>query len=340
MKVPPEASRRPKPRSESAKAPARTIFFLAAIFPAALAGGEAFPPGATVHGKNPGEWVVEWARWAFSYPRDRSPLLDQGGERCGTGQTGEVFFLAGHPHESADLFFEVRRDCKAPADREIFFPIFYQFHAGSMDGAEPCEPSCPEAKNVMDRISLLRCSIDGKTVRDLQSRRSSSACFKIALPANNVEGLPQGTYGNACCDGYWVMLKPLARGPHHIEIEGVLGNLESPEFEVRITYLISAEESMFMRGDVDANGRVEINDPILVLNWLFLGGEEPLCQDAADAEDSGDASIGDAIYLLNYLFLSGDPPEDPGPAACGRDSTADLSPFCPDSPVCQPAGVR
>ncbi len=327
------------PRSEPPKSPARTTFLFAAILPAALAGAEPFPPGATVHGKNPEEWVVEWTRWAFSYPRERSPLLDASGEHCGFNQSGDVFFLAGHPSiQSSSL--DVRRDCKAPAGRELFFPILYQFTAGSKDGAIPCEPSCSEAEKSMDRISILRCSVDGKTVRDLQSRRTSSACFEVRLPANNVEGLPQGTYGKACCDGYWVMLEPLERGPHHLELEGVLGKPESPEMEIRITYLISAEESLFLRGDVDNDGRVEINDPILVLNWLFLGGVEPFCQDAADAEDSGDSSIGDAIYLLNYLFLGGEEPVNPGPRACGPDSTADLSPFCPNSPFCRPAGVR
>ena len=76
----------------------------------------------------------------------------------------------------------------------------------------------------------------------------------------------------------------------------------------------------FRRGDVDGNGTLELTDAIRVLGFLFLGGSEPDCMDAADADDSGfPVDISDAIYSLTYQFLGGPEPLPPGPTTCGPD---------------------
>lgn len=76
----------------------------------------------------------------------------------------------------------------------------------------------------------------------------------------------------------------------------------------------------FVRADVDANGRIEITDPVRILGFLFLGSPTALlCEDAADADDDGRLNISDAVYTLNYLFSTGTAP--PPPAACGSDPT-------------------
>lgn len=58
------------------------------------------------------------------------------------------------------------------------------------------------------------------------------------------------------------------------------------------------------------------------LSWLFQGGEEPGCQDAADADDSGTVDLTDAVYTLQHLFLGGDRPPYPR-ECCGLDPTWD-----------------
>ena len=79
---------------------------------------------------------------------------------------------------------------------------------------------------------------------------------------------------------------------------------------------------LFVRGDTDNGGAVDITDAIFVLEHLFRGGSAPRCDNAADADDSGGIQITDAIYLLRYLFLGGAPPPAPFPEA-GRDPTGD-----------------
>ncbi len=84
----------------------------------------------------------------------------------------------------------------------------------------------------------------------------------------------------------------------------------------------------FPRGDANGDGVVNIADASFALNWLFLGGPDPSCQDAADSNDDGLANISDASYTLNYLFTGGPPPRDPGPDTCGEDPTDDELPEC------------
>jgi hypothetical protein len=81
----------------------------------------------------------------------------------------------------------------------------------------------------------------------------------------------------------------------------------------------SVAPEVFRRGDVNESGGLEITDAIRTLGFLFLGGIEITCRDAADADDNGELQITDAVRTLNYLFLGGDPPPAPGPDRCGPD---------------------
>jgi hypothetical protein len=55
----------------------------------------------------------------------------------------------------------------------------------------------------------------------------------------------------------------------------------------------------FVRGDVDQSQSVDISDAVFLFNFLFLGGPEPRCLDAADAGDDERIDISDGIYLLS-----------------------------------------
>ena len=74
----------------------------------------------------------------------------------------------------------------------------------------------------------------------------------------------------------------------------------------------------------DGNGQILLNDPILLLGYLFSDpGPELLCLDAADFDDSGVVAINDAIALLTHLFAPGAPPPAPPFPECGQDPEAD-----------------
>ena len=89
-----------------------------------------------------------------------------------------------------------------------------------------------------------------------------------------------------------------------------------------------APAGLFRRGEVSNDGRLDISDAVQTLLFLFGGGREPSCRDAADATDDGSVDITDPIYTLNYVFLGGREIPAPGPSVCGPDETPDGLPEC------------
>ncbi|MBN1444024.1 MAG: VCBS repeat-containing protein, partial [Planctomycetes bacterium] len=79
---------------------------------------------------------------------------------------------------------------------------------------------------------------------------------------------------------------------------------------------------LFRRGDVTADGAVDLSDVISLLDHEFRGGAVPSCQDTADVNDDGELDISDAINILRHLFLGVSAVQDPL-ESCGWDRTAD-----------------
>jgi hypothetical protein len=92
---------------------------------------------------------------------------------------------------------------------------------------------------------------------------------------------------------------------------------------------------LFVRGDADSNGRIELTDAIRILGFLFLGGANPApaCFDSADSDDNGRLELTDAVRILGFLFLGGTnpPPAPPTPrdasylaSDCGLDPREEM----------------
>jgi hypothetical protein len=82
------------------------------------------------------------------------------------------------------------------------------------------------------------------------------------------------------------------------------------------------EETLFVRGDVNTDGALDIADAISSLYYLF-GEMELSCQDAADTNDDGLLNIADPIHLLVFLFGGETAPPAPFPD-CDTDPSDDL----------------
>ena len=81
-------------------------------------------------------------------------------------------------------------------------------------------------------------------------------------------------------------------------------------------------EKIFIRGDTNNDGEVDLSDPIFLLALLFGNGEPLLFSDSGDVNDDGAIDIADSIYLLSYLFANGPEPKPPFPYP-GRDPSPD-----------------
>jgi hypothetical protein len=76
--------------------------------------------------------------------------------------------------------------------------------------------------------------------------------------------------------------------------------------------LIVHREEIFVRGDVDRDGEIQISDPVALLRFLFDDRVTFLaCPDAADVNDDGHVQVTDALRLLRFLFLGGSAPLPP-----------------------------
>lgn len=84
---------------------------------------------------------------------------------------------------------------------------------------------------------------------------------------------------------------------------------------------VDGEGRPFLRGDVDASGKRNITDPVVLLRWQFVGDFDVRCPKAADANDDGLTDVSDAVALLEFLFLNSDPL--PPQRDCGQDPTPD-----------------
>jgi ELWxxDGT repeat protein len=77
--------------------------------------------------------------------------------------------------------------------------------------------------------------------------------------------------------------------------------------------------SSFRRGDTDGDGETSMADARQVLEWLLFGGSRLDCVAAANVNEDGRVDLADPIFLLNFLFRDGPPPGPPFPE-CGFSS--------------------
>ena len=99
--------------------------------------------------------------------------------------------------------------------------------------------------------------------------------------------------------------------------------VEIDGFSVFVLGFPEDDGARMQRGDCNNGAGVDISDAIFALQFLFLGGEPPVCSDACDANDDGEVDITDAIATLSSIFLGAGELPPPGASDCGEDPTED-----------------
>lgn len=124
----------------------------------------------------------------------------------------------------------------------------------------------------------------------------------------------------------------LLEGTNTLAVEVHNGTLESSDLSLSAELLLAGPEGRgrpFVRGDLDDNGRISITDVVRGLLVIF-GDLQLTCTEAADVQDDGRINIQDPIHLLDYLFHNGPDPLPPFPLP-GRDRDEDEQ-SCPEVP--------
>jgi len=65
---------------------------------------------------------------------------------------------------------------------------------------------------------------------------------------------------------------------------------------------------IFVCGDADSSGEIDIDDVVYLLNHIFLFGDPPDPYELGDVECSGAIDIDDVVYLITYIFAFGPQP--------------------------------
>ncbi len=124
---------------------------------------------------------------------------------------------------------------------------------------------------------------------------------------------------------------PAGTGQVAVRVENTNGGTATAA--TQYTYVEVPVGTNFIRGDANADGKIDISDAIKILGYLFALGNVQ-CLDALDVNDDGNVNIADAINLLGYNFAQGAPPLPPF-EECGLDpsnDTVDCAAFtaCPN----------
>jgi hypothetical protein len=154
-----------------------------------------------------------WCRWLLSIQKQHNPALDNDGHNSAKDQNDpDVWFLAG----SFGNETTVNRTCFIPNGSAIFFPIIVKECSFAEDTDLRTEDELiTRSSNDMDYVTRTELTLDGTCVHDFNQFRLQSETFKLDFPKDNVYDVePQSTIST--CNGYWVFLKPLRPGMHHL----------------------------------------------------------------------------------------------------------------------------
>ena len=101
----------------------------------------------------------------------------------------------------------------------------------------------------------------------------------------------------------------------------LLGSAEVANFDKRSS---DQAPEKFRRGDVDGNGRVNLTDAVVLLDFLFRATEAPACLRGGDTNDDGHLNLVDAVRAVRFVLGQGE--ALPPPLGCGVDPTPDALP--------------
>jgi hypothetical protein len=145
---------------------------------------------------------------------------------------------------------------------------------------------------LLDQVGIPFLAQEGISLRG--DTTSADGSYKIT-------GLCTGDYyvkASTECDNQWYDHKPTRE-------QGDLVHVTMPNETSGIDFNLP---SLFIRGDANGDGVINIADVVYLINYLFAHGSAPQPFEAGDANSDGKINSADVVYLINYLFAHGSPP--------------------------------
>lgn len=194
--------------------------------------------------ESPRELTAQWWQWALSLPAAVNPLTDDTGKYCMIGQRGPVWFLAGTFSAQP-----VQRTCTIPEKVALFFPVLNYFYINT-PACDGIDLSVSEARALaaeqMDGATGLSVVLDNRAIQKVQRIRSE--VFPAVFPPESLFGgtcpVPGDIYSPGVDDGYYVKLRDLPVGQHHLSIRGTTAG----GFTVDVFYTLNVVRTVTGKG--------------------------------------------------------------------------------------------
>ena len=182
----------------------------------------------------------QWWQWTLSTPADTNQVLDGSGAFCMVGQRGPVWFLGGTFTGQPTV-----RTCSVPDNVSLFFPVINRFTFNSPGCEQPDTDYSmafmrSQIAPYIDGATGLSVLLDNRPVKGV--RRVRSDPFTVTLPPANIFAffginciVAGQVYSPAADDGYYVRLRPLPAGQHHLSIRGT----DADGFTVDVFYTLN-----------------------------------------------------------------------------------------------------
>ena len=238
-------------------------------------------PNGTYGGKTVAEWGAEWLKWIYERPGPESLAFNTPGATCemgqstamGDGGTDAPPFFLGIWDMNNDVGGTFTQACGVPIGRTILFDasaIWADSIPGCTQGSEQ------DCRNVglswLRSVTGLELEIDGKSygsqVADFAPYLTGCTHASAAIP-NTPDNPMVAFYGctstqsvlqyDAWVAGYWIMLAPLAPGPHtiHTRVQG-LADDPWPAYLYDVTYNLTVADTSLL-GTTDGGVPVDAN---------------------------------------------------------------------------------
>jgi hypothetical protein len=179
----------------------------------------------------------DWWQWAAGAEISINPVLDPTGEHCAVDQGGGSWYLAG------TFGGEAERSCTMPAHTRLTFPLVNALFFNAPGENYSVEEMYTALDGFMGSACDLYLLVDGEPVTDdlAKLRLTTERPFDLDLPADNVFGVPAGTYGPSVADGYYATLEGLPPGSYELEFGGAVCDGDQVLFSTAVSYELTVE---------------------------------------------------------------------------------------------------
>jgi hypothetical protein len=202
---------------------------------------DVYAPNSKPYNKTYGEWNQIWWEWAQTEPIANNPIHDSTGEKCAVNQVDpNVWFLAGTTGG------RVERDCTIPASKAILFPLLNTECSTAEDPSLTTDAALRDCarNNAPDRAQVvLKASLDGQEIPDLENYWTESSLYNYTLPEDNIWGVAAGPTQEVAA-GYYLMLKPIPPGIHTLQFSGANIDLTGTQtFATEVIYNLNVTQN-------------------------------------------------------------------------------------------------